>query len=333
VARTRRAWWFAGIAAAGAFAALIVVSTMRSDPLQSSFSDADLPADLDAYLSEAEAQVPRLRPGAAKGIVWADPATRRRTPVAVVYVHGFSASRLELSPVVERVAERLGANLFFARLTGHGRDGAAMAEGSAAAWMNDVAEAMAIGRRVGERVILVGTSTGGTLAALAAAEPGVGAGLAGVVFVSPNFRPLDRGAWLLDLPLARLWLPLVAGRERGFQPANAAHAAGWTTRYPTVAVLAMAETVRRARGIRFEDVQVPALFVFSRADTVVDAARTETVAARWGGPATVREVRLGPADDPRGHVLAGDALSPARTDEVVDLILAWARGLGTAAEP
>jgi hypothetical protein len=41
----------------------------------------------------------------------------------------------------------------------------------------------------------------------------------------------------------------------------------------------------------------------------------------------VHEVHLGPGDDPDHHVIAGDALSPARTDEVVALILDWARRL------
>jgi esterase/lipase len=283
--------------------------------------------DLAADLARDEAAVPRLRPGAAKCIAWADPATRARTPLAVVYLHGFSASPAELAPVPQRVAAGLGANLFLTRLAGHGRDGPAMLDGSADAWMNDVAEALAIGRRLGERTLLIGTSTGGTLAAIAAARPDAADALAGIVFVAPNFRVRQPGAWALDLPLARHWLPRVAGRERGIEPLNPAHAGGWTLRYPTVAVLPMAEVVRRARRLACENIPVPALFLFDPADTVVDAARTATVAARWGGPVAVHEVHLGPGDDPDHHVIAGDALSPARTDEVVALILDWARRL------
>jgi esterase/lipase len=320
-----RAWLVVAVIAAAGGAA--VVGLLGERPLVPGFSEAALEGDLEARLAAAEGRLPRLRPGAEKRIVWADPAARARTPLAVVYLHGFSASRAELAPVAEEVAAGLGANLFLTRLTGHGQDGPAMLEGSAAAWMDDAAEAMAIGRRLGERVLLIGTSTGATLAVLAAAEPEVSASLAGVVLVSPNFGMLGRGAWLLDLPLARWWLPLVAGRERGFEPVNARHRAGWTWRYPTAAVLPVAELVRRANRVRFEAIGVPALFLWNPGDRVVDARRTPEVAARWGGPVTLHPVSVGAGDDPAGHVVAGDALSPERTAEVVAAIVDWARGL------
>ena len=69
------------------------------------------------------------------------------------------------------------------RLAGHGRSGAAMAEPLAGDWIEDMAEAMAIGRRLGDRVVVIATSTGGTLAAIAATDPVLSEGLAGVVLV------------------------------------------------------------------------------------------------------------------------------------------------------
>jgi hypothetical protein len=67
--------------------------------------------------------------------------------------------------------ESLGANLYFARLKGHGRSGDAMLEGSVQGWIDDFAEAVAIGRRLGERVVIMATSTGASLATSAAAGP------------------------------------------------------------------------------------------------------------------------------------------------------------------
>ena len=87
-----------------------------------------LPEDLEAYLRHSEEAVPDLRSGEHKEIVWANGA-RERTPFSVVYLHGFSADRHEIDPVPRRVAESLGANLYHARLTGHGQDGAALAGG------------------------------------------------------------------------------------------------------------------------------------------------------------------------------------------------------------
>ena len=82
-----------------------------------------------------------------------------------------------------------------------------------------------------------------------------------------------------------------------------------------------------ARSIPPEELHVPAFFAFTREDHVVDPSRTEWIAANWGGPTEVREVTLGPGDDPSRHVIAGDILSPGMTDEMVAWLSAWVRSL------
>ena len=98
-------------------------TTLRFDP-------AVLGPDAEAYLARREAGVAGIRPGLQKEIVWADPASKAKTSIAIVYVHGFSASKGEMRPLPDRVASALRANLYFTRLTGHGQDGVAMAQGS-----------------------------------------------------------------------------------------------------------------------------------------------------------------------------------------------------------
>ena len=71
-------------------------------PLPSDIADvvAKVP-DVDLYLSRREAQHAEIKPGQAKAILWNDPAARSKTPLALVYIHGFSASRKDVAPVVE----------------------------------------------------------------------------------------------------------------------------------------------------------------------------------------------------------------------------------------
>ncbi|OYU18560.1 MAG: alpha/beta hydrolase [Rhodobacteraceae bacterium PARR1] len=290
------------------------------------FDPATLPENLEAWLDEREAAVPALRPESGKQIVWAA-APGTKTPLAVVYIHGFSADREEIRPVPDDVAAALGANLFLTRLAGHGRDGAAMAEPTAGDWIEDVAEAMAIGRRLGDRVILIGTSTGGTLAALAATDPALSHGLAGVVLVSPNFKVRNPAAFLLDLPLAPTWAPWIAGREAGFTPINDGHAAHWTTQYPSAAFFPMAALLREAGRTDYSAAKVPLLVLSNPADQVIDPAAIAPVMAAWGAKVTAVELTPGPNDDPYGHVLAGRILSPGLTDAGVETILNWTQGL------
>ena len=291
-----------------------------------SFDPALLGDDLDGSLAVSEARYADIVPGTEKQIVWAGPPGVK-TPLSVIYLHGFSATLHEIRPVPDQVATALGANLFYTRLAGHGRGGAALAEPVAGDWIEDLAEALAIGRRLGERVIILSTSTGGTLAAIAAADPDLSADVAGIVFVSPNFGINKVASTLLGLPFVRQWGPLVAGAERGFEPKNAAQALYWTTRYPTVAAVPLEALVRHARSLDFTAMTVPALFIYSDLDQVVQPQKTADVAALWGGPMQIYQPVLGPGDDPMAHLITGDIISPAQTALTVDRILDWAKGL------
>lgn len=287
------------------------------------FEESALPADLDLYLAESEQQFSDIVPGTEKRIVWSG-AAGRKTPLSVVYIHGFSGTSEEIRPVPDRVAEALGANLYFVRLAGHGRGGPAMAEARAADWMRDVAEALAIGRRIGDDVIVIATSTGGALTAIAATDASLIDRVKGIVFVSPNFRLKNPAAPILTLPFGRWWGPLVAGRELSFEPVNERHARYWTARYPSVAAFPMGAVVKTARTRDYSGVTTPALFVFAEGDQVVSAAETRKVADRWGGLVEILAMTPRPGDDPASHVIAGDILSPGGTEPMVAAILDWA---------
>ena len=290
------------------------------------FNPASVGADLDAYLAGREAGVPDLIDGVEKRIVWAR-AQGERTPLSVLYLHGFSATSEEIRPVPDRVAEALGANLVFWRLAGHGRGSAAMAEPRAGDWIKDTAEALAVARAAGEEVLIIATSTGGTLAAVAAADPVMSEGIVGIVMVSPNFGLRHPAGRLLSLPGVRWWGPIIAGEERGFQPVNEAQARYWTTRYPTVAAVPMAALVEYAKGLEFGETTIPLLVLYSEDDQVVSPEAMRDVAGRWGGPVTLSPQQLGEGDDAFDHLIAGDIVSPGMTSSVVAEILDWAEGL------
>lgn len=282
--------------------------------------------DLDRHFADAEARFDDIVPGTEKRVLWAG-APGARTDLAILYVHGFSATSEEIRPVPDRVAGALGANLVFTRLQGHGRGGAAMAEASVAGWMSDLAEGLAAARAAGDRVVVIATSTGATLVTLALGRPELAEGVAGVVLVSPNYALHGRFAGLLTWPAARIWLPWLLGPTRGFEPRNEAHARYWTQSYPVEALLPMAALVAHVRRLDPGGIGVPALFWFSDDDQVVRADAARAVAARWGGAVRLHPVSPGPTDDPAAHVLAGDILSPGLTDAAETAITAWIRAL------
>ncbi|WP_394689240.1 alpha/beta hydrolase [Hoeflea sp.] len=285
------------------------------------FDEATLPEDLDAYVQEAEARHTDLRPGNERQIVWAYPASRARTPMAIVYIHGFSAGPGEVRPMPDMVAETLGANLYFARLRGHGRSGDAMLEGSVQAWIDDFAEAVAIGRRLGERVVIMATSTGATLATIASDRPELMRDVAGLIQISPNYGVKAAGAGLLTIPWAENLVPLLAGARRSFEPSSALHAQHWTYEYPSLALLPMASLVDLANDLAPSGVMIPSLFIYSPMDSVIDPDLVRAMADNWGGPAEIIEVT--DSDDPNNHVIAGDALSPGTTERLATAAASW----------
>ena len=274
---------------------------------------------LDAWLAAREASVDDLKADNEACVRWfAEPG--ERSAISIVYLHGFSASRREVSPLCERVADALGANVYFARLDGHGSTGAALAAASSQRWVDEAREALAIGRALGDRVVLVGCSTGATLATLVAPDA---ADLAAVVLIAPNFGVRDPRSALLRWPLARRWVPLLVG-ERDVPPENAGHAAFWTTSYPVAALFPMSETVAAVAGAPLERIRAPVLTCWCEDDAVIDPACIEPTLARMTGAELEREVVAAmPASD--NHVIAGDVFAPAQTDAMIERVLRFLR--------
>ncbi|MEM8884243.1 MAG: alpha/beta fold hydrolase [Planctomycetota bacterium] len=280
--------------------------------------DITLPDDLDTYLRDRERDVP---PAVAKTIVWRDPQSKRRTKLALVYLHGFSATRIEINPACALLAQMLDANLYFTRLDGHGLGSEALGAASATQWYRDTAEAVAIGRRLGERVVVIGTSTGATLASLYLAHEKT-AELQACILLSPNFRESDPMARILRWP----WAPLVAPifiPEHSFEPANEEMARWWTTRYPSPVLFEMASIVEAAVASDFDAIGAPVLCLVDDADRVVRADFTRTLLA---GTNVVVEPFV--TDDPNRHVLAGNVLSPRTTLPLVERLARFIRESG-----
>lgn len=153
------------------------------------------PAALERFIADQEAQH-KLKTDNEARIVWAD-SSRKKTPYAIVYLHGFSSSQGEGDPLHRYTAEKYGCNLYLARLSQHGIDTVdAMVNLTADNYWESARDALAIGRRLGDKVILMGTSTGGTLALqLAATYPDQ---VAALILCSPNIAINDPSAWVLN---------------------------------------------------------------------------------------------------------------------------------------
>jgi pimeloyl-ACP methyl ester carboxylesterase len=156
------------------------------------------PMALGQYVYAKESEH-KLKPDNEARIIWFSDSSRQKTPYAFVYLHGFSASQKEGDPVHRNIAREFGANLYLSRLAEHGIDTSEqLLNLTADEYWASAEEALAIGKRLGEKVILMSTSTGGTLALkLAATYPD---DIAGLILLSPNIAINDPFAWMLNNP-------------------------------------------------------------------------------------------------------------------------------------
>jgi pimeloyl-ACP methyl ester carboxylesterase len=155
------------------------------------------PTELEQYITNQESRH-KLKPDNEARIVWAD-SSRSKTGYAIVYLPGFSASQMEGDPIHRKFAKDFGCNLYLARLADHGIDTVeTLLNFTAERFWNSAKEALAIGGQLGERVILVSTSTGGTAALMLAAN--FPEQVHALINLSPNVALRDPAAFLLNDP-------------------------------------------------------------------------------------------------------------------------------------
>ncbi len=285
-----------------------------------SLRPVELPEDLDQYLETSEASFLDIIPDTEKTIIWAG-ETGQKTPLSIIYLHGFSATRQETAPLADELAAELGANLYYDRFTGHGRSGEALAEATVNDWLNDANEALEIGRRLGNEVIILAASTGGSAAAWLVAQPG-NEDVHALVLISPNFEPVNSASKILTLPWGEQLANLVVGRERSWEPSNELHGRYWTNSYPTKTLLPMMGLVELAQNTDLHNVNTPLLLIYSPNDEVVSPSASEAAFDRYG--AQEKEIlAIEQSDDISNHVIAGDIKSPGTTAEIRDAILSF----------
>jgi len=317
-----------GLLTAVSIAALAVATLLATAPAKLEYSpgppaiDAD-PADWLAAAERRAGQTAKLIPGVEKRIRWFGDAGRR-TPLSLVYLHGFSATRMEIAPVAEIVADRLAANLFETRLAGHGRTAQALAGVRAEDWLDDAVEALTVGAAIGERLVVIGTSTGATLALAVADHPSF-APVDALVMISPNFAPRDGNAEMLLWPGGAYLARLLVGTERSWTPANERQARYWSTTYPTIALVEMMRLVDFARSKLPLRLAQDVLTLYSPDDRVVDVSLIETSVAKIDSRRK-ETVTVAETGDPGKHVLAGDILAPENNEKVADLVVRFVSG-------
>jgi esterase/lipase len=272
-------------------------------------------AQLEKFIAASEA-THKLRPNNEARVVWANDSIKQKTEYAIVYLHGFSATQEEGNPVHRNVAKKFGCNLYLARLAEHGIDTSEqLLNLTPDNYWESAKQALAIGKQLGNKVILMGTSTGSSQALqLAATYPN---DVATLVLYSPNIRVKDNNARILNdhwgLQIARLIKGNNYNTPEDDRPEYKQY---WNKPYRLESVVTLEEMLETTMlKETFNKVTQPVLLLYyykdeQHQDDVVSVPAMKEMFAQLGTPTTAKkEVAL---PNTGNHVIA----SPIKSKDV-----------------
>ncbi len=300
----------------GVAALILVIYLVGPHPAKPNYNNVlpELPADaagLEQYIAGMES-AHKIKPNNEARIVWANDTLKQKTRYAIVYLHGFSASQEEGNPVHRQIASEFGCNLYLARLSQHGIDTSdALMNMTAENLWESAKQAYAIAKQLGDTIILMGTSTGGTLALqLAAAYPETG----GLILYSPNIAINDPNAWLLNNPWG---LQIARTVKKSDYMVTAkdypAYNQNWNHIYRLEATVQLQELLETTMlPATFKKIKQPVLMLYyykdeQHQDPVVKVSAMKEMFAALGTPENKKSMI--PLPNAGGHVLASSIVS------------------------
>ena len=277
---------------------------------------------LDAYITAMETPY-KIKPNNEAKIIWAD-SSKTQTDYAIVYLHGFSASQMEGDPVHQNIAKQFNCNLYLARLAEHGIDTTEdLVNLTADQYWESAKLAFAIGKQIGKKVILMSTSTGGTLALqLAATYPEI----AGLILYSPNIEVFNPAAPLLDNPWGlQIGRAVLKSNYVDIKYKDSAYPKYWNTHYRIEAVVALQNLLEATMTeTTFKKIHQPTLALYyykdeANQDNVVKVSAIQKMMQQIATPSNLKMEMAMP--NTGNHVIA----SPIVSKDIVSVEQATAK--------
>ncbi|MCG9972011.1 alpha/beta hydrolase [Christiangramia crocea] len=308
----KKRYWFILLLLAG-----IVIGYFSGPvPQQPNYSE-ELPEltsnlkELELFIKQHEDSLP-VRDDNEARIIWAN-GRAEVTEYSLVYLHGFAGSYRDGFPVNFDIADTLNANLFLARWAGHGlKPPASLNDFSGENAWESAKQALVIGEKLGKKVIIMSTSTGGTLAIkLAATFPDR---VHALINLSPNLEDDVPATFVLNSPwgyeIARM---ISFGDSKKIEHDSEIATQYWDTIYPSRALVDLQVLVETSMKPKtFENVNCPVLTLyyhknFLEEDQHVEVSVYSNAHKLFKTPDSL--VQLSPLKRPKTHFIGSDIKS------------------------
>lgn len=215
--------------------------------------------ELDSKVKQENAGLTNLRDQCESSVIWHNDSIHQ-TDYAVVFLHGFSACPFEGNPIVQDFAKEFGCNLYLHRLPEHGlNDAESFVDLTPKEWIESAKKAINIGASLGKKVIIMSSSTGGTLSNYLTAENEAKNIIAAQFLYSPNFKIANPASFLLNNPWGLQILQQMEGGNyhyiKGMSDESAPH---WTTTYRIEGLVALQDLIEETMTeATFEKIKSP----------------------------------------------------------------------------
>ncbi|MFA6126002.1 MAG: alpha/beta fold hydrolase [Bacteroidales bacterium] len=265
------------------------------------------------YVNNKEATFKNIKPGNASQVHYINDATREQTEFCLLYLHGFSASPEEGNPTHVNLGKAFGMNTYIPRLAEHGliTPDPLLNMTPDNLW-NSAKEALVLAKALGKKVILMGTSTGGTLAIQMAAD--YPEDVAAVILYSPNVKIADKASWLLARPFGlQIGRLVMKGKYRVLEP-DPKTDPYWNNRYRVEAIVYLRMLIEKTMKPKvFKKVTQPVFVGYYYKDKEHQDGTVSVPAILWmyenlGTPADKKQKMAFP--DAGAHVIGCDLTNP-----------------------
>lgn len=324
----KRKGWIISLGVIVALAATYMLGPTMPKPVY----EAELPpqpgtAQLAEFLVHVqEGAIQEIRPGNASQIIWVNDSLKEKTDYVLLYLHGFSASPMEGHPVHVNVGREIGANVYIPRLYGHGLDVAdPLFNMTPDSLWESAKQALVTASALGDRVIVMATSTGGTLALKLAAEY-VGA-IHSLVLCSPNIRLYDKTAALLAKPWGLQIARMVMGGDFRVLEPDSLTDPYWYNRYRVESLVALQQLVQTTmKADLFKQVDQPVFTAYYYKDDENQDKTVSVEAIKWmhenlGSRDEIKVLKSYP--EAGSHVICSDLTSQSWNelqDDIIDFL-------------
>mmetsp|Transcript_31016 Transcript_31016/g.45854 ORF Transcript_31016/g.45854 Transcript_31016/m.45854 type:complete len:369 (+) Transcript_31016:2-1108(+) len=308
-------------------------STKRRSIITDGEESSTLPPDqVEALIQEDED--PSIVKGSERCIVWHDNKRNTKTSTCVVFLHGWSSCRQECRPIPERLAQALQANLYCGRLPGHGGSGTKLLEEATPQQLQEEARlAWRVGKGLGDRVVLVGMSTGAALltwlisSVIPANERDEIA--KSLILISPAYAlghpayPLMKSVFYGLRPFPRAWLLelMLGGKAKSSPALSTEHEKYTTLSYPTAALLHLLDVLEDCHAAYDPSkITMPTMFVGNPKDHVVNIPFAIELWKQF--QATTKQLLCVETTE-HPHCIASEILSPSAVDQISNSIISF----------